>query len=823
MPNAPAPQSSSAGAADQPDRTAAAQAAETAPAAATKRPRRWLLRLLLGVTAFVVGGALAIVLLAPVLLNRLGPGWIEAKVGREVAGSVDVENLRIGWTGRQRLAAQLMDLRGTTLGSLNLDLAPFSSWVRSRGQDWGENRLRFDLHLVVDQQGRLNLREALRPRTPTAESTEGEVSRSGSAEWPPRLVLVLEPSELTFLDQRPGAVEEVRLTELTGRVEFDGAVVRGELRGQLQAPQAGQLAMTFVQRPDGDSKATAGSGLQQVQLDIEAAGIPTALVEALVGSEGLLSSVFGEQLALQVDFSGASDRGALALSEPWNNAELTWNLTGPAGQSQQSLSINSAGLTLAAGGHHWTTGAGGLLDSLSQPDPAASVEPNPWQVSVGGGRSELEFERLTLPAEAFPPSGLDWKALGRSVAIACRARLPVLRLERGITPGAAGAATSFALEQLELDLSAGPGQAPRMTLGGLLTDATAESGFLHGSAELGALEGLWSEFDAGHVRLLSVQVEIEQAPAAMADALLSSAGLLRDVLGQRFDFQLSAPELDVPLAKPLEALGGLELHLESPNCSAALAGNLSGGSFTTLALPAPPGSVRFTLNDLASQRLASGLMPLLAGVRSHSPTDRAVLEFQDLQLPLNGDLSQLSGNLRLDLGRVDGGLLGPLAQLWPAAARYQDQRFQPLELTIAAGRVRYQGWTLRIGDYELPLSGDYSLLDGNLSLDARLPLAAIGGDLGRALEQARRFLPADTAVPLRISGQPNALGLSLAPEAGAILAAAARQALEAQALEALGGKIPDLPGGLEGVLDPSKLPAGLGDLLEQLKKKKSGG
>lgn len=848
---------------------------DSAAQASAPRPRKrsWMLRVLLGLLAFFVGALLAAFFLAPVLLGRFAPGWIEGLAADELDGSVDVKKLQIAWTGRQELGMSLFDPAGQSIGDFDFDLAPLSQWLRSGGQAWGENRVRFGLNLVVDEQGRLNLRDALQPawggdeapdessgessgesqghdsgqspgERPDRDSQRPEVEVHGRSELPEQLLLLLEPSEVTFNDRSAGGLGEVRLTEVVGRIEIDATQgLRVELRGQSFAPNPGRFELTMTQRPQGAGAGESGhSGkTKQVELSISAQGLPTNLIEALAGSAGLLTEALGAQLGLEVKFSGEIDGELSDEPQTWRTGHLSWDLSGPRGHSQQAVSLSSNGLSLDSGGSHRSAGAAALLAAYFEAQNAKGQAQGPkpsWLVQAEEGDLALEVQRFSLPAEALKTENIDWAEVLRATEISLQLRSPDLRCERGAGPNGAGQSGTgqagtgqgkavkpqlLLLQGLTLDLRALPGQAPELLIAGRAADAAGASGGLSGSVGFGDLQALWKGVSERQVPVGPVAFKVEQAPAGLVDGLLASSGLLRDVLGERFDLTLKAPSLIVPLDQPLEALGSLEVTLESPRCSAQMAGQLRNGNFATAAAPAAPGRARFALNELASQRLASGLMPLLAGVRSHSPEDRAVLEFEGLNLPLNGDLSQLSGQLRLDLGQVDGGLLGPLAQLWPTAARFENQRFQPLELSINNGRISYQGWSLDIGGTALPLSGEYNLLNGELLLDARLPLAAIGGDLGRTLEQARGFLPADTAIPLRLSGQPKSLSLSLAPAAGAIVAEAARKALEAQALEVLGGKLPALPEGLEGVIDPSKLPPGLGGLLEQLKKKKSGG
>jgi hypothetical protein len=247
-------------------------------------------------------------------------------------------------------------------------------------------------------------------------------------------------------------------------------------------------------------------------------------------------------------------------------------------------------------------------------------------------------------------------------------------------------------------------------------------------------------------------------------------------------------------------------------------GRLADGLFESGAPADGREQLSFALEEVASRRLVGGLLPLLSQLSGPPSGQRAKLSWSELRLPLDGDLRRLDGRLRLDLGSADGSLLAPLAQLWPAAGRFQGQRLAPFELSIVGGRVGYSDLVLELAGQRLPFSGGYDLVGGRFEIDARLPLSAIGGDLGKTLEQARRFLPADTAIPLRLSGRPEAPELDLGPGSSEILQQAAQRALEAGLLEQVGDKLPGL---LEQA--PVQLPGGLGGLLEQLKKKKSGG
>lgn len=779
------------------------QAASEENQSAAPRRRTWL-RWSLGCLAFLIGGLVALFFLSSALLARALPGWIEGGSRKLIHGAVEVERLQFSVRSRQRLSARLLDPEEARVGSFELGTEPLTTWFRSGGLDLGRTTLRFELDLVRSPEGELNLTRALRPRDSVEVGSGGSPGGSGAGGDGPEVrpdsaELVLEPSRLSFRDlSRAATAPLVRIEALEGGVALRaGGALEGRLSGRLVEPEPGGFELK-LKRPGAAAGAADGSPLE---VELSGQALPSGLVDALIGADGLLAEALGARFDLGLKL--ALDGPAL---DP-HGGRGTLELSAERARVAQRLSFAPGLLSAEPAGELWLEPRAEFWRRL-WPAPA-----NGRRLVPAAGRLELELERFALrwpPAAARPrPSellaGLD---------LAAGLSLPPLQLAGG-PPGPAGEAT---LAGLRLSLEQSPGARLSALLAGRLESATGPAAPLTARLEAAPWSELWTGLAAGQLSGGPLELRLEGLPAAQLDGLLASRGLCADVLGERLDLRISGGELSLPLADPLAVAGPLHVELASPRCSLSMDGQLAEGLFVSGPAPAGSEQLSFALEEVASRRLVGGLMPLLSGLRGPASGQRAKLTWNELRLPLDGDLRRLDGRLRLDLGTADGSLLAPLAQLWPAAGRFQGQRLAPFELAIVGGRVAYSDLVLELAGQRLPFSGGYDLVGGRFEIDARLPLAAIGGELGKQFEQARRFLPADTAIPLRLSGRPDKPELDFGPGSAAILQQAAQRALEAGLLEQVGGKLPEL---LEQA--PVEVPAGLGGLLEQLKKKKGGG
>lgn len=767
----------------------------------TPRRRSWL-RWPLGCLAFLIGGLVALFFLSGLLLERWLPHWIEGGSRQVLQGAVDVEQLKISFRGRQRLAATLLDPEGASVGRFELGTEPLGTWIRSQGLELGRNTLRFELDLVRSPAGELNLDRALRPRD-GAQVGSGE-QKSGGGRGRPEVrpdsaELVIEPSRLSFRDLSRGATAPtVRIEALAGGLSLrpDGAL-EGRLAGRLVEPESGGFELS-LKRQGAAASAAGGSSLE---VELSGQALPSSLVDALLGADGLLMEALGARVDLGLE---------LALDGPALNpvgGRGTLELSAERARVAQRLIFAPGLLSAEPAGELWLEPRPEFWQRL-WPAPAVGRH-----LAPAAGRLELSLERCTL---RWPPGGARPapRELLAGLDLAAGLSLPPLELAGG-PAGPAGEAT---LAGLRLSLEQAPGARLSALLTGRLESAGGSAAPLTARLEAAPWSELWPSLAAGQLSGGPLELRLDGLPAAQLDGLFSSRGLCADVLGERLDLRISGGQLSLPLSDPLAVAGPLHVELVSPRCSLSMDGQLAEGLFVSGPAPAGSEQLSFALEEAASQGLVGGLMPLLSGLRGPASGQRAKLTWSELRLPLDGDLRRLDGRLRLDLGTADGSLLAPLAQLWPAAGRFQGQRLAPFELAIVAGRVAYSDLVLELAGQRLPFSGGYDLVGGRFEIDARLPLSAIGGELGQTLEQARRFLPAETAIPLRLSGRPDKPELGLGPGSTEILQQAAQRALEAGLLEQVGDKLPGL---LEQA--PVELPAGLGGLLEQLKKKKGGG
>lgn len=236
-------------------------------------------------------------------------------------------------------------------------------------------------------------------------------------------------------------------------------------------------------------------------------------------------------------------------------------------------------------------------------------------------------------------------------------------------------------------------------------------------------------------------------PTRLIDELAGQDGLLLDALGSAFD-------LEVDGRWPATAGEPATLNLRSELAGIELRGGFEDGLLTARGEQGL--DVRLGLGPLFSRRVVGSLLPLLVGLEQTPGAEPVRLEVRDFDLPLDGDLTRLRGQLNLSLGEVSYEILPELGlnlrQLAGAHAGRWVANIEPIGLSIEGGRVSYQGLAFDIGGQRVPIEGSLGLGDGGLSLTCKLPVGVLSRDLDAKLGQVRQLLGGEVMVPIEIGG-----------------------------------------------------------------------
>jgi hypothetical protein len=164
---------------------------------------------------------------------------------------------------------------------------------------------------------------------------------------------------------------------------------------------------------------------------------------------------------------------------------------------------------------------------------------------------------------------------------------------------------------------------------------------------------------------------------------------------------------------------------------------------------------RLPLSPLLSQRIVGPLVPLMVEVEKAPGMGPLSLAVSDFRLPLDGNLSGLDANVRLELGEVAfqllPGLSQALAQIGEQIAR-QTATIERIDLRIDRGVARYSDLPIDVGGHRVTFDGAFDLASRRIDFEAQVPLAILGHGVARELDKVRDYIDPDVAVPLEVEG-----------------------------------------------------------------------
>ena len=461
------------------------------------------------------------------------------------------------------------------------------------------------------------------------------------------------------------------------------------------------------------------------------------LVVAVLLAPGLLS---GPAKGLVSDGFGSACEGSLEVGE----VDLAWF-------SRQSL----GGLVLK-------DPDGAVVGTASAEVPAlwdlvlagktnvglVTLEVNADLVADDGGVTNLQ--RALAPrggaqggSDPQAPSGggggEDPFALLADLSMRMEVRADRLSWEDAITRAAG---ERIEVQDLLVTIDAVPGEPLRLQLDGEIPAEGDPS--VSSTVTLAPVAASSAAFDA--------TLDASGLPTGVADIFAGTGGLLAEIVGPRVRFHMEA--------KGLSADGGsATAEVISDLATVTVTGELFDG-----AIVSPDGGrseLAFRLTPRSSDSLVGQLMPFVVDLEATNPDQPAILGFSDFTLPLDGDLSRLSGSLDVNLGEVSYTFFPELSKLLKKSAR--KSKAKTYDLRIDGGTVHYDEMRLRLGGIDATLGGSFAMGSNAVDLRLELPLGALAkkSDLAQKLGDV---LGADAAIPLSITGDPLSPSVSLADD-----------------------------------------------------------
>lgn len=534
--------------------------------------------------------------------------------------------------------------------------------------------------------------------------------------------------------------------------------------GATKVVAAAKVMQPFAQRAPGE--------LPPVEASVKVTGTGAVLAFAPAEIAKMAAPLLGDELDASVKHvqsgPGASDvtldlraaKVALMGAAQYSNQTLV-----ATGDRQLALRIDVPPEVLAQ-----------LTAGKLPPGAGVAIPPD-------AGSIEMHLKELRAPLAGFFAEDTSHALEALVQGLDAQLALAFPRVEYTHPPAAPGTnATPVALRDLAVTASFAHGAPAKVRATGAV-DATPP-GAIDVTATLEHPEGFLAAGGPAGGASATLQGKLTHIPTALVDAVAAQQGLLVDVLG---------PELEVDVSGRYPDSGTQPLHAEMhSNLGHVTVAARMEKSVLRADKPEEGIDASVGLTPLFSERIVGKLVPVLFHVSKAAGEDPAVLKAHSFSMPLSGDLSQLSGEILLDLGVVDYQLLPGLTQaleIAGASTSMKSTRLAPVTIRIDKGIARYDKLPVKIGGRELAFRGSYDLAHSTFNLALDVPLEMLGHKVEQQLESVRQYLDPKLVVPLEISGTWSSPKLRLGKEfLDKVLKDAAGGALEKGLGELLGGK-----------------------------------
>jgi len=252
---------------------------------------------------------------------------------------------------------------------------------------------------------------------------------------------------------------------------------------------------------------------------------------------------------------------------------------------------------------------------------------------------------------------------------------------------------------------------------------------------------------------LSMSGSFPALPTPIIDALAQQGGVLAEALGPTVSVRVEATRLS-------RQGGVLRASATSERAEATIGGRVQNGAF----VQTEPTQV--TLRVITPQLVQElgGSLPVVGTLEKRREDQPAVIRTENLTLPIDGDLSKLSGRVTIDPGVARFSTYGGFAAL----LRALDQRergmiggkIEPFVVNMHNGVLSYDRFRLPLGEFTLETKGSVDLVNRRMDLVTYVPFFAltdeVAGRLSTGLGGVAGALPGGidraTLVPLRTSG-----------------------------------------------------------------------
>ena len=398
-----------------------------------------------------------------------------------------------------------------------------------------------------------------------------------------------------------------------------------------------------------------------------------------------------------------------------------------------------------------------LSNALLQRHVAASMPPgSAVAFTLAEPTLGLKLGPLSLPLDAWmPPAGSERASLAsalRRTAVRTILEAPALRYTH---PPAAEGQSGTTMEVRELVLGIDMLAAKPLCIEALGKIGGEKAGQLALKASVADVGAFLELKEGSPLPPVTLEGGLEGLPTALVDALAAQDGLLVDVLGPVVAAKIAGtyPSKTDPL----------RAELRSANASLKIVARLEDKLVVAVGEEGIDASLPLT--PLFSQRIVGGLVPLMVNASKPEGSKPLSLKLSKFQLPLDGDLRKLNGEVALDLGEVTYEILPGITRLFDAFGQgdlvRKSVNLKSLSIPIKNGIAGYEALPISIKGKEYPFVGTYDIARGEMKFAASLPLSLLGKSVTRELDKVRDFIDPELLVPIEISGRWNDPSLRL--------------------------------------------------------------
>lgn len=618
--------------------------------------------------------------------------------------------------------------------------ASASGWVR--GASYELERARVEAAVTPAMARALAGVELVRSAPIVAEVARLVVPRGGEGvegpgEWAPRLDSLRIGARVVgggpvlvagLAESLGGAAVGVRAysaeVELSLSGEAGSALVRA--KGELASTRGDLGPFTL----DATLPLKGGAG----RATLVAPALAMARLDSLLMRDGMLVDAVGESANVRV---GASLRGATPVEASIEVESPLVETVGPVG-----VEVLEDRMRLSRGARvRWTVsprwaneriigralvpegGRGIATMSLAEP---ATIEAIVERLVLSRGEEPLAPEIFEIGAEVQSP------VIAFEFARETKARIERARIRVSSAPG--DDRLAIAVTGVTREEEAGEGR--------VAVDAT-----LRGLADG---EGVPTPASI----LADGKAEFRAVPTRIIDALAGQEGLLVEALGPAADVRASYLDLS-------RTEGWIEASAVSQRAALGIAGRVRAGKFLA------DGETKATLQEVTpvlSDRLLGGL-GLFGRLEKRREDGPAIVTVAGLGVPIDGDLSNLHGDFMISAGIARFEANPILGSILRATAQRSEgmvgRRLPPLTLRVVGGAIRFEDYTLPLGEYSITVGGTVDVARNTMDIVTRIPLGrlsdAAAGDLdlglGRTLGWALPILNDLTMIPFRTRGE----------------------------------------------------------------------